>query len=74
TSILKGLPTFSFDAPQGTVRIDARTNHTHLWPRVARVASNGAFEIIEEVQAPVAPDPYMIEPDRDDWRDGAAVL
>ncbi|MEM7746395.1 MAG: transporter substrate-binding domain-containing protein, partial [Pseudomonadota bacterium] len=45
TSILKGLPTFSFDAPQGTVRIDARTNHTHLWPRVARVASNGAFEI-----------------------------
>lgn len=74
SSILKALPTFSFDAPQGTVRIDARTNHTHLWPRVARVASNGAFEIIEEVQAPVAPDPYMIEPDRDDWRDGAAVL
>ncbi|MEM9147027.1 MAG: transporter substrate-binding domain-containing protein [Pseudomonadota bacterium] len=71
--ILAALPTFSFDAPQGAVQVDSRTNHTHLWPRLARVSSRGTFEIIEEARAPVRPDPYMVEPGHDGWDDEAAV-
>ncbi|MEO0624671.1 MAG: transporter substrate-binding domain-containing protein [Pseudomonadota bacterium] len=70
--ILAALPTFSFDAPQGAVRVDSRTNHTHLWPRLARVSSSGAFEILEEARAPVRPDPYMVEPGHEGW-DGEAA-
>lgn len=66
-AILKTLPTFSYDAPQGTVRVDAKTNHTYLWPRVARFGADGVIETIQEVQSPVRPDPYMVEPDWHDW-------
>ncbi|MEL6774257.1 MAG: transporter substrate-binding domain-containing protein [Pseudomonadota bacterium] len=70
--ILGALPTFTFDAPQGPVRVDRRTNHTYLWPRLARVGPDAAFRIIEEARAPVRPDPYMIEPEQVDWA-GASV-
>ncbi|MEM6677771.1 MAG: transporter substrate-binding domain-containing protein [Pseudomonadota bacterium] len=70
--ILSALPTFTLDAPQGPVRVDRRTNHTYLWPRLASVGPDGAFRIIEEARAPVRPDPYMIEPELVDWA-GASV-
>ncbi|MEM8841579.1 MAG: transporter substrate-binding domain-containing protein [Pseudomonadota bacterium] len=73
-AILAALPTFSFDAPQGSVRVDARTSHTYLWPRLARVGVQGGFEIIREARAPVRPDPYMVEPEREDWGGEAAAL
>ncbi len=72
-SVISALPTFTFDAPQGPVRIDASTNHTYLWPRLAQIESGGAFRIIEEAQAPVRPDPYMIEPQPVGWSDEAAA-
>ncbi|WP_437881687.1 transporter substrate-binding domain-containing protein [Pseudomonas sp. LRF_L74] len=50
-----------FTAPQGEVWIDAQTQHTWLWPRVARVDRNGRFVIIEESPAAVRPSPYMID-------------
>jgi branched-chain amino acid transport system substrate-binding protein len=62
-AILQALPTFSFEAPQGPVRIDAATHHTHLWPRVAVVGESGAFEIVRESAGPVAPDPYLVAVD-----------
>ncbi|MCH8466545.1 MAG: transporter substrate-binding domain-containing protein [Roseinatronobacter sp.] len=60
-SVVKALPTFSFEAPQGTVRVDAVTHHTHLWPRVAVVGEGGKFQIVREATEPVAPDPYLVE-------------
>ena len=62
-AILRTLPTFSFEAPQGPVRIDAATHHTHLWPRVAVVGNSGEFEIVRETSDPVAPDPYLVAVD-----------
>lgn len=62
-AILRTLPTFSFEAPQGPVRIDAATHHTHLWPRVAVIRENGEFEIVRETAGPVAPDPYLVAVD-----------
>jgi branched-chain amino acid transport system substrate-binding protein len=71
-SVLKALPEISFDAPQGPVRVDARTHHTWLWPRVARVAAGGAFEIVEAASAPVRPDPYLVDLEPRAWSAQAA--
>lgn len=57
------LPTFLLEAPQGLVRIDAKTNHTVLWPRVGVVNAQGIFDIVQEATAPVIPAPYLIELD-----------
>jgi branched-chain amino acid transport system substrate-binding protein len=61
TSIIRTLPTFSLEAPQGVVRVDGSTHHTHLWPRVAVVGNDGAFNIVRETTHAVAPDPYLVE-------------
>lgn len=61
--ILRTLPTFTFEAPQGPVRIDGRTHHTYLWPRVAVVRDHGGFEVVRESASPVAPEPYLVEHD-----------
>lgn len=57
------LPTFSLKAPQGVVRVDAKTNHTVLWPRVAIANDRAQFDILQEAPAPVVPAPYLIELD-----------
>lgn len=54
-------------APQGTVAIDGDNNHSHLWPRVAKVSAKGSFEIVWQSAARVAPDPYFITPNIQDW-------
>lgn len=58
-SILRVLPTFSFEAPQGVVRVSRESHHTHLWPKVAIVDANGEFKIVREAFEPVPPDPYL---------------
>ncbi|MDK3018056.1 transporter substrate-binding domain-containing protein [Pseudodonghicola flavimaris] len=62
-SLLRVLPTFSFEAPQGPVQVEESTHHTYLWPRVAVVGESGRFEIVREASAQVKPDPYLIEYD-----------
>ncbi|KFE36181.1 transporter substrate-binding domain-containing protein [Thioclava atlantica] len=64
-SVLRSLPTFSYEAPQGAVQVEEATHHTSLWPRVAVVGENGQFEIVREAAAPVKPDPYLIEYDKE---------
>ena len=49
-----------YDAPHGRVTIDPDNNHTFLWPRIGRVNAEGLFDIVEDAQAPVRPDPYLV--------------
>ncbi|MDR5886427.1 transporter substrate-binding domain-containing protein [Vreelandella janggokensis] len=51
----------SFEAPQGKVAIDTETQHTWLWPRVARLNAQAHFEIIQQSTEAVRPDPWMVE-------------
>jgi branched-chain amino acid transport system substrate-binding protein len=51
----------SFDAPQGTVRIEASNHHAHLYPRIGRVNSEGQFTIVRETREAVYPDPYLVD-------------
>ena len=46
-------------APQGDVRIDPKTNHTWLTPRIGMATPEGTFDIQWEAAAPCRPDPYL---------------
>ena len=49
-----------FDAPQGRVRIDPVNAHTHVWPKIGRVAGDGQFEILVASETAIAPEPYQV--------------
>jgi ABC-type branched-subunit amino acid transport system substrate-binding protein len=50
----------SFDAPQGAVTIDPLSGHTDLWTRIGRANRRGQFDIINQSQAAVHADPFLI--------------
>lgn len=72
--LLRALCEVEYDAPQGPVRIDGSTNHTHLWPRVARVDASGNYRIVHDADMRVAPDPFMLEVRFQDESDKAWAL
>ncbi|HLI11701.1 MAG TPA: transporter substrate-binding domain-containing protein [Alphaproteobacteria bacterium] len=49
-----------YDAPQGRITVDPDNNHTYVWPRIGRINEDGLFEIVEESEVPVKPDPYLV--------------
>ncbi len=67
----EGLTGLEFNAPQGQVRIEPANNHTHLWPRVARLDPTGRFRVVWTAPARVRPDPYRVmqelDPEAGHW-------
>jgi urea transport system substrate-binding protein len=61
---IKGL---SFDAPEGKVRIDPETGYTWRVMRLGRVAPEGQFEILWNVETPRKPVPFPSTRGRDAW-------
>lgn len=57
----------SFDAPQGSIKIDPDNNHTFLQSRIAKVDETGAFVIQAKVRRAIKPDPYLVFPAIHDW-------
>lgn len=49
-----------FDAPQGKVRIDPRSNHTDVRTRIGRANDHGQFEVVWDSFHAVPADPYLI--------------
>ena len=49
----------SFDAPQGTVSIDADCSHANLWSRIGRANRRGQFDLLHESSSLVPPDPFL---------------
>jgi len=56
-----------YAAPQGTIRIDEHNHHTYLHPRIGRVNAAGQFDIVEQVERTVRPDPYLVSHSLQDW-------
>ena len=48
-----------YASPFGPVQIDAATNHAVLTPRIGRANGAGGFDIVSEIEMPIAPDPYL---------------
>jgi branched-chain amino acid transport system substrate-binding protein len=49
----------TFDAPQGTVSIDAGCSHANLWSRIGRANRGGQFDLLQESSSLVPPDPFL---------------
>jgi urea transport system substrate-binding protein len=47
-----------YDAPQGKVKLDPKTQHTYKWFRMGRVRADRQFDIIYESPSWIEPDPY----------------
>jgi len=67
SDLLRVLPGSSYAAPQGTIRIDEHNHHTYLHPRIGRVNAAGQFDIVEQVERTVRPDPYLVSHSLQDW-------
>ena len=65
--VLINLRDAELDAPQGRVRIDSETNHTWLWPRIARIDRQGRFQVVWNPGVRIKPDPYCVVQSLDDW-------
>lgn len=65
--LLRVLPGSEFAAPQGRVRIDEHNHHAYLRPRIGRVNAAGQFDILQEAEHWVRPDPYLISHTLQDW-------
>jgi len=61
TNILRPMVLGScFDAPQGRISINARSNHADLWTRIGRANRRGQFDIVHQSPVAVSADPYLI--------------
>jgi len=49
----------SFDAPEGLVKIDGKSQHLAKTVRIGEVAENGLINEVYSTPSPVAPDPYL---------------
>lgn len=58
SAVREALMGAEFPAPQGLIKIDEDTGHTHLWPRIGKVNAHGQFDVIREAVSSVKPDPY----------------
>lgn len=73
-ALLRVLPGSEYEAPQGRVRIDQHNHHTYLRPRIGRANALGQFEILEETQHWVRPDPYLISHSLEEWTSRLRVV
>ncbi len=53
--------TISYKAPEGLVRIDAKTQHTYKTLRIGVIRDNGQIEEIFASPAPIKPDPFLTQ-------------
>lgn len=49
----------TFEAPQGSVSINAACSHADLWTRIGRVNRRGQFEVVQQSLNPVLADPFL---------------
>jgi urea transport system substrate-binding protein len=47
-----------FDAPQGKIQVDPKTQHTFKWFRIGRIRADRQFDIIHESPTWIEPEPY----------------
>ncbi len=48
------------DAPQGPVTINPHSSHADVWSRIGRANRTGQFEVLQESQAQVDADPFLV--------------
>ncbi|HLC76148.1 MAG TPA: transporter substrate-binding protein [Candidatus Peribacterales bacterium] len=67
TAIREAALGLTFMAPEGPIRIDADTRHTHRIARIGQLQSDGQFKVIWSSETPIKPDPYPQYKSRKEW-------
>lgn len=62
-ALREALTQVRIEAPQGQVHLDGETQHCWLWPRVAKLDSQGRFVIVEGTAQALRPCPYLLDYD-----------
>ncbi|TGN61855.1 amino acid ABC transporter substrate-binding protein [Paracoccus liaowanqingii] len=57
--LLQAAAGMEFEAPEGSMMIDADNNHAWLTPRIGRANASGKFDIVWSSPELVRPDPYL---------------
>jgi len=57
----------SFDAPEGTVRVDPETQHTAKYIRIGRISEQNRFEVVFCSDVPMTPLPFPATRPRAAW-------
>jgi urea transport system substrate-binding protein len=57
-AVRAALSGISYEAPEGTVTIDAENNHTYKIVQIGKVNTDGQFDIVWKTDAPVKPEPF----------------
>jgi urea transport system substrate-binding protein len=57
-AVRAALAGISYEAPEGTVTIDAENNHTYKIVQIGKVNAEGQFDIVWKTDAPVKPEPF----------------
>ncbi|MEB3103496.1 transporter substrate-binding protein [Ferviditalea candida] len=60
-SLRQSLSGLTYQAPQGTIRVDEKNRHLWLNSRIGRVNENGQFDIVWESDDAIAPVPFFDE-------------
>lgn len=58
----------TWEAPEGTVRIDRKTHYTWRVMRIIRVNKEGHFELVSETDGPIPPEPFPSTRSRAKWK------
>lgn len=56
-NILKNFDGLSFDAPQGTITVDAKTHHIYCKARIGQVQEDGSIKVVYESDEAIEPKP-----------------
>lgn len=62
-ALREALTQVRIEAPQGQVHLDRETQHCWLWPRVARLDTQGRFVVVEGASRALRPCPYLLDYD-----------
>jgi urea transport system substrate-binding protein len=66
-AVREALKTQTYDAPEGTVRIDAETQHTEKFVRIGQITPEGRFAVVYCSEQAIPPVPYPRTRPKAEW-------
>jgi ABC-type branched-subunit amino acid transport system substrate-binding protein len=60
-AVRKAVSKQQIDAPQGRVRVDSKTFHASLTPRIGKSGHDRRFQVVYQAREPVVADPYLVQ-------------
>jgi urea transport system substrate-binding protein len=66
-AVRAALKTQTYDAPEGTVRIDGETQHAEKHVRIGQITEDGRFAVVYCSEQPIVPVPYPRTRTRAEW-------